>query len=216
MSNVTAAPGTAPEAVLDSDGMERNVGFLGLLWASEGSIIGSGWLFGALDRGLDRRTVGDHRVVRRVVDRDRPGARARGARRPLPRVRRNEPLPALRVREPGRRHLRMVLLSAGGQRRADRGSGGGPVPLHSFSWAPSWYSSNGTLSGVGILVAVVLMFAFVIVNLIGIGWLARVNNSLTTWKVLIPVADDHHPDRLQVPQLQLQPTAAGSSSTARR
>ena len=28
--------------------MERGVGFLGLLWASEGSIIGSGWLFGAL------------------------------------------------------------------------------------------------------------------------------------------------------------------------
>jgi amino acid transporter len=30
------------------DGLERGVGFLGLLWASEGSIIGSGWLFGAL------------------------------------------------------------------------------------------------------------------------------------------------------------------------
>jgi amino acid transporter len=44
VANVTEAP----EAVLDSDGMERNVGFLGLLWASEGSIIGSGWLFGAL------------------------------------------------------------------------------------------------------------------------------------------------------------------------
>ncbi len=28
--------------------MDRSVGFLGLLWASEGSIIGSGWLFGAL------------------------------------------------------------------------------------------------------------------------------------------------------------------------
>src|ERR1700679_3186059 len=47
MSNVAEAP-SAQEAVLDSDGMERNVGFLGLLWASEGSIIGSGWLFGAL------------------------------------------------------------------------------------------------------------------------------------------------------------------------
>ena len=29
-------------------GLKRNVGFWGLLWASEGSIIGSGWLFGAL------------------------------------------------------------------------------------------------------------------------------------------------------------------------
>src|SRR5664279_3785646 len=48
MSDVAEAPARAQEAVLDSDGMERNVGFLGLLWASEGSIIGSGWLFGAL------------------------------------------------------------------------------------------------------------------------------------------------------------------------
>src|ERR1700754_5312121 len=28
--------------------LKRQVGFWGLLWASEGSIIGSGWLFGAL------------------------------------------------------------------------------------------------------------------------------------------------------------------------
>src|ERR1700735_336813 len=48
MAHVAQAPAQAQEASLDSDGMERNVGFLGLLWASEGSIIGSGWLFGAL------------------------------------------------------------------------------------------------------------------------------------------------------------------------
>jgi hypothetical protein len=29
-------------------GLDRGVSFLGLLWASETSIIGSGWLFGAL------------------------------------------------------------------------------------------------------------------------------------------------------------------------
>ncbi len=33
---------------LDTEGLDRKVGLLGLLWASEGSIIGSGWLFGAL------------------------------------------------------------------------------------------------------------------------------------------------------------------------
>src|SRR3984957_7377619 len=32
----------------ESEGLDRGVGFLGLLWSSEGSIIGSGWLFGAL------------------------------------------------------------------------------------------------------------------------------------------------------------------------
>ena len=30
------------------DGLTRDVGFIGLLFTSEGSIIGSGWLFGAL------------------------------------------------------------------------------------------------------------------------------------------------------------------------
>ena len=52
MSNIAdqQMPTTAAarEAQLDSEGMDRGVGFLGLLWASEGSIIGSGWLFGAL------------------------------------------------------------------------------------------------------------------------------------------------------------------------
>ena len=32
-----------------------------------------------------------------------------------------------------------------------------------------------------------MMFFFVIVNLIGIRWLARVNNALTWWKVVVPV-----------------------------
>ena len=30
------------------EGLKRDVGFIGLLFTSEGSIIGSGWLFGAL------------------------------------------------------------------------------------------------------------------------------------------------------------------------
>src|SRR4029453_13172117 len=35
-------PSTPPRA-----GLRREIGFIGLLWASTGSIIGSGWLFGA-------------------------------------------------------------------------------------------------------------------------------------------------------------------------
>ena len=48
MANVTS-PGAPPDVVLDAEGMERGVGFWGLFWASEGSIIGSGWLFGGLE-----------------------------------------------------------------------------------------------------------------------------------------------------------------------
>ena len=38
--------GTAPRG-RRSTGLRREIGFIGLLWASRGSIIGSGWLFGA-------------------------------------------------------------------------------------------------------------------------------------------------------------------------
>src|SRR3954462_8995295 len=36
-----------PEATKDSGGLRRDVGLIGLMWASVGSIIGSGWLYGA-------------------------------------------------------------------------------------------------------------------------------------------------------------------------
>src|ERR1019366_7041436 len=44
---VAAQAGGPPGGAVD-EGLKREVGFLGLMWASEGSIIGSGWLFGAL------------------------------------------------------------------------------------------------------------------------------------------------------------------------
>ena len=34
--------------ILEAEDLKRDVGIWGLLWASEGSIIGSGWLFGPL------------------------------------------------------------------------------------------------------------------------------------------------------------------------
>jgi amino acid transporter len=56
------------------------------------------------------------------------------------------------------------------------------------SWASSWYKpATNTLSGTGIVIAVLLMIAFVIVNLIGIRWLAHTNTTMTTWKVIVPV-----------------------------
>lgn len=38
-----------PEATRDPSGLRRDVGLIGLTWASVGSIIGSGWLYGAHD-----------------------------------------------------------------------------------------------------------------------------------------------------------------------
>src|ERR671937_963531 len=51
MSNLTSAHATferqPPKPSLQRPGLRREIGFIGLLWASGGSIIGSGWLFGA-------------------------------------------------------------------------------------------------------------------------------------------------------------------------
>ena len=42
----TTAP--APTGVQADRNLMKQVGFIGLIWASAGSIIGSGWLFGSL------------------------------------------------------------------------------------------------------------------------------------------------------------------------
>src|SRR2546429_1216380 len=48
MATSTVTARTAPAAPrAKSGGLRREIGFIGLLWASGGSIIGSGWLFGA-------------------------------------------------------------------------------------------------------------------------------------------------------------------------
>ena len=61
------------------------------------------------------------------------------------------------------------------------------------SWAKSWYKPAGpgqlagSLHGAGIAAAIVLLIVFVIINLIGIRWLAGVNSWVTTWKVIVPI-----------------------------
>jgi amino acid transporter len=188
MANVAEPKYSSPagEAKLDADGMERGVGFLGLLWASEGSIIGSGWLFGALTAAsiagpsaiIAWFVASLIVIVLALVHAELGGL---------------FPVSGGTSRFP---HYAFGSLAGGtfGWFSYLQAASVAPIEvlaavqyLSSFSWASSWYSSKGTLSGVGILVAIVLMFAFVCVNLIGVGWLARVNNSLTTWKVLIPV-----------------------------
>src|SRR5204863_586516 len=44
---VTTRTGPAAVRPTSGSGLRREIGFIGLLWASGGSIIGSGWLFGA-------------------------------------------------------------------------------------------------------------------------------------------------------------------------
>ena len=171
---------------LDSEGMDRGVGFLGLLWASEGSIIGSGWLFGALTAAS---IAGPSAIIAWVVGvghHHRAGAGPRRAGRPVPGLRRDQPVPALRVRQLRRRDVRVVLLHPGGHASRRSRCSRRSSTLSTVSFAQSWY--NGTHRPrrrdrrrgdphVRLLV----------VNLIGVRWLARVNNSLTGGRCSIPI-----------------------------
>ena len=177
-------------AVLDSEGLDRGVGFLGLLWASEGSIIGSGWLFGALTAAtiagpsavIGWLIASVIVIVLALVHAELGGL---------------FPVSGGTSRFP---HYAFGSFAGATFGWASYLQAASVAPIEVLAaiqylstahWARHFYVAHkvgpGTLSGTGILAAVILMVIFVIVNLVGIRWLARVNNGLTSWKVLIPV-----------------------------
>ena len=176
------------EAAVDrGDGLNRNVGFLGLLFTSEGSIIGSGWLFGAL---VAATIGGPAAIIAWLI----------GSVAVI--------LLALVHAELGG----MFPVSGGTTRFPYYAFGG--LAGASFGWF-SWlqavstapieveaaiqYSSNYlhglthtvhgdvVLTAAGYAVAVALMALFTAINLFGIRYLVRANNAITAWKVVIPV-----------------------------
>src|SRR6201988_2533803 len=194
MGVAAAKPGHETVTVLDADGLERGVGFLGLLWASETSIIGSGWLFGALGAAV---LAGPSGILGWVLG-----------------------SVIILVLALVHAELGGLFPVSGGTSRFPHyafGSFAGatfgwasylqaatvaPIEvlaaiqyLSTAHWARHFFHShlvNGlpanTLSGSGIIAAVILMVIFVVFNLVGIRFLARANNAITWWKVAIPVA----------------------------
>jgi amino acid transporter len=171
-------------------GLRREIGFIGLLWASAGSIIGSGWLFGA-QRALV--AAGPAAVISWGI-----GAIAIF-------------LLALTHAELGG----MWPVAGGTARFPHYAFGGGAgASFGWFSWlqaatvapievlamvtygqhyhfASGWMkiSTGGTsvLTGPGIVAAVVLMAIFTSINFLGIRKLAHTNSAATWWKVGIPL-----------------------------
>jgi amino acid transporter len=177
-------PSTPPRA-----GLRREIGFIGLLWASGGSIIGSGWLFGA--QGA-LSTAGPAAVISWVI----------GAVAIL--------LLALVHAELGG-----MYPVAGGTARFPHYAFGGAVGA-SFGWfswlqaatvapievmaviqygqhysfASSWMKlSHGqhVLTATGVVAAIVLMALFTVINFLGVRKLAHTNSAATWWKMAIPV-----------------------------
>src|SRR6185437_11675186 len=190
MANVASPVGEARTVALDAEGLDRGVSFLGLLWSSEGSIIGSGWLFGALaaatiagPSALIGWIVASFIVILLALVHAELGGLF--------------PVSGGTSRFP---HYAFGSFAGATFGWASYLQAATVAPIEVLAaiqylstahWASGFYVSHpggtGTLSGGGIIAAIILMVVFVIVNLVGIKWLARVNNGLTTWKVAIPV-----------------------------
>jgi amino acid transporter len=170
-------------------GLRRDIGFIGLLWASGGSIIGSGWLFGA--QGA-LATAGPAAIISWGI----------GALAIL--------LLALVHAELG-----AMYPVAGGTARFPHYAFGGAVGA-SFGWfswlqaatvapievmaviqygqhysfASDWMKVSGgqnVLTGKGVVAAVVLMAIFTAINFLSVRRLAHTNSTATWWKVGVPV-----------------------------
>jgi amino acid transporter len=171
-------------------GLRREVGFIGLLWASTGSIIGSGWLFGA--QGA-LSAAGPAAIISWVI-----GAAA-------------IMLLALVHAELGG-----MYPVAGGTARFPHYAFGGaagasfgwfswlqaatvaPIEVMAviqygqhYSFASSWMklkAGQHVLTTNGIIAAVVLMAVFTGLNFLAVKKLTNTNSAATWWKVAVPVA----------------------------
>ena len=189
-----ATPQAERQLALDAEGLDRGVGFLGLLWASEGSIIGSGWLFGALvaatyagPSALIGWIVASFIVILLALVHAELGGLF--------------PVSGGTSRFP---HYAFGSFAGATFGWASYLQAATVAPIEVLAaiqylstahWARHFFHShlvNGlpanTLSGSGIIAAVILMVIFVVFNLVGIRFLARANNAITWWKVAIPVA----------------------------
>src|SRR5690349_6167050 len=166
--------------------LKREIGLIGLLWASVGSIIGSGWLFGA-QKGLG--TEGPAAIISGVI----------GGAASL--------VLALVHAELGG----MYPVSGGSARFPHYAFGGAagasfgwfsflqaatvaPIEVSAvinyathYSFAQGWLNKDQTLTTSGLIVAVVLMAIISSINFLGVRALAATNSTATWWKVGVPL-----------------------------
>ena len=182
MAVIEEEPAQAPARSL-----RREIGLISLLWASMGSIIGSGWLFGAKTA---LATAGPAAIISWVVG---------GA--------------AILILALVHAELGAMYPYSGGSARFPHFAFGGaagasfgwfswlqaatvaPIEVSAmisyaqhYSFASSWLDSKGLLTGSGLVIAVILMALVSSVNFLGIRALALTNSTATWWKVGVPLA----------------------------
>jgi amino acid transporter len=180
----TESPVTAVGRVADV-GLRRDVGLIGGMWASVGSIIGSGWLFGALGAIMLAGTAG---ILAWLIT----GAVFS--------------LLALVYAELGG----MYPVSGGTARFQHYAFGGAAgMSFGFFSWLQAaavapiecyavmnygsyyWHSiynpTTKNVTGIGFVMTIVLLAVFTGLNFLAVKWLAHTNSGLTWWKIGVPL-----------------------------
>jgi len=180
-----ASESVATETVPTDVGFKRELGLIGATWASETSIIGSGWLFAPLTAAL---LIGGGAWLAWIIA-------------------------AIVVIVLALAHAELGAMYpvSGGTARFPHfafgsvaGIGFGffsyvqavtiaPIECYAFVTYASYYwpslfdAKTGKITGAGLLVTVVLMAVFTAVNFLAMRTFAKVNNVITWWKVLVPV-----------------------------
>jgi len=181
MASESVAAETRPTDV----GLRRELGLIGATWASETSIIGSGWLFAPLTAVL---LIGGGAWLAWIIA-----------------------AVVVIVLALSHAELGAMYPVSGGTARFPHfafgsvaGIGFGffsyvqavtiaPIECYAFVTYASYYwpslfdAKTGKITGTGLLVTVVLMAVFTAVNFLAMRQFARVNNTITWWKVAVPV-----------------------------
>ncbi|MDX6324455.1 MAG: hypothetical protein QOK15_809 [Nocardioidaceae bacterium] len=168
--------------------LKRHVGVVGLLFASVGSIIGSGWLFGALNASI---AAGPAAVISWGLG----GILILLLALTYAELGTMFPLSGGVVRFPHMAFGHLASFSAGWITYVAVATTA-PIEVtaalqYGTKYAPftTPHTVNGepvyTLTTLGYVAAVVLMALFVVINYYGVRWFARINNVLVGWKLFI-------------------------------
>jgi len=165
--------------------LKRDVGLRGLTMISLGSIIGSGWLLGALGAA---QSAGPASLLSWIL----AGAILGVLALVHAELGSTYPLSGGTARFP---FLGFGALGGftGGWMGWIQAVTIAPIEveaaltyLESTSLHPGFVHANGTLTGSGIAVAAVCMAVFTFINVMGVRWLAESNNIAMIWKLAVP------------------------------
>jgi amino acid transporter len=166
-------------------GLKREMGFIGAVWASESSIIGSGWLFGALyaaqaagPAAIIAWVIGGVAVVVLALVHAELGAMY--------------PVTGGTARFPHFAFGTVAGVSFGFFSWLQAVT---VAPIECFAvmnygshWWPAIYNHNtGNVTTTGFIMAIILMALFTGLNFLGIKYLSQLNSGLMWWKIAIPV-----------------------------